>query len=116
MVDKKQTEIILEHIDTFGHITNRDASRRYEIYRLSEIIRLLREKLSDGTTILTVDVRTDNTGKHYARYYRVHRDRLPEDVCLTAPRMNRERFIREMLLEHGEMNLFRPLTSPVEAT
>lgn len=110
MAGKKQTEIVLDHIDLHGYITNREASRRYEIYRLSEVIRILRDRLEDGTTILTVDQVSDTTGKHYARYYRIHRDRLPERVKKAqAPRIGLEEFVKEKLLVHGELYLRDPI-------
>jgi hypothetical protein len=60
-----QCEQILRHLRQEGSITQREAARRYEIYRLAARIYDLRRK---GHTIERTMETSDNS-KQYARYY-----------------------------------------------
>jgi hypothetical protein len=60
-----QCEQILRHLRQEGSITQREAARRYEIYRLAARIYDLRR---EGHQI-EKEMETSDTGKSYARYY-----------------------------------------------
>jgi hypothetical protein len=60
-----QCEQILRHLRQEGSITQREAARRYEIYRLAARIYDLRR---EGHQI-EKELETSDTGKSYARYY-----------------------------------------------
>ena len=60
-----QCEQILRHLRQEGSITQREAARRYEIYRLAARIYDLRRQ---GHQI-EKEMETSDTGKSYARYY-----------------------------------------------
>jgi len=60
-----QCEQILRHLRQEGSITQREAARRYEIYRLAARIYDLR---SEGHEIMR-EMETSENGKKYARYH-----------------------------------------------
>lgn len=45
---KSQTEAIVEHLRTYGHITQLEATKRYGTQRLGSIIHNLRHKMGFG--------------------------------------------------------------------
>lgn len=64
-----QNQRILNHLETYGSITAREATRTYEIYRLAARIADLKRM---GYNIESVEeVRTNSEGetKRFARYY-----------------------------------------------
>lgn len=60
-----QCEQVLRHLRQEGSITQREAARRYEIYRLAARIYDLRRQ---GHQI-EKEMETSDDGKQYARYY-----------------------------------------------
>ena len=60
-----QCEQILHHLRNEGTITQREAARRYDIYRLAARIYDLRR---EGHQI-EKEMETSETGKQYARYH-----------------------------------------------
>jgi len=60
-----QCEKVLRHLKNEGSITQREATKRYEIYRLAARIYDLRRQ---GHQI-EKEMETSDTGKSYARYY-----------------------------------------------
>ena len=60
-----QCEQVLRHLKDEGSITQREAARRYEIYRLAARIYDLRRQ---GHQI-EKEMETSENGKSYARYY-----------------------------------------------
>jgi len=60
-----QCEQVLRHLKDEGSITQREAARRYEIYRLAARIYDLRREGHD----IEKEMETSDNGKAYARYY-----------------------------------------------